>query len=36
MVKPFEVVHADMIGPWKVKFTVADKKIQREMQALRF
>jgi len=34
MVKPFEVVHVEMIGPWEVKFTVAGKKIQKEVRAI--
>ena len=34
MVSPFEIVHVDMVGPWKVKFVVARKTLHKHIQTL--
>ena len=34
MVTSFEIVHVDMLGPWKVKFVVAGKALRTNIQDL--
>ena len=34
MVTPFEIVHVDMVGSWKVKFVAAGNTLHKNIQAL--
>ena len=34
MATPFEIVHVDMVGPWKVNFVVAGKALHKKIYAL--